>query len=270
MHEGSAKTWLPSKGVTLLLKATLPTCFLSRRGLSLLQHAPRSSPYNTGAGSHASCKLAQGRKKPNRRARCAQLPSDHEHSSTSAQASGRKGGPPCRWHATTPRGRTLSTSKRPAWRPRPTRHVTGAPVTAYKKLHRHSRHYRASSTAEPVPRLEATLRMTRQCQPSTPVTGQSATGEGATVDTARNGPAVMAVAGGRKQRSSRQPSSRPLLGQRENPLPRCEDDAPVFRSSNGSRTRNGCPANHLSRRINSAAGHAAPLASEAGDASLLP
>jgi hypothetical protein len=65
-------------------------------------------------------------------------------------------------------------------------------------------------------------------------------------------------------------SSRPLLGQRENPLPRREDDAPVFRSSNGSHTRNGCPANHSSRRINSAAGQAAPLAGEAGDASLLP
>jgi hypothetical protein len=45
--------------------------------------------------------------------------------------------------------------------------------------------------------------MTRQCQPSTSVTGQSAAGEGATVDTTRNGPAVMAVAGGQKQRSSR-------------------------------------------------------------------
>jgi hypothetical protein len=42
------------------------------------------------------------------------------------------------------------------------------------------------------------------CQPSTSVMGQSAAGEGATVDTARNGPAVMAVAGERKQRSSRQ------------------------------------------------------------------
>jgi hypothetical protein len=60
MHEGSVKTWLPFKGVTLLLKATLPTCVLSRRGLSLLQHAPRSSPYDTGAGPHTSCKLAQG------------------------------------------------------------------------------------------------------------------------------------------------------------------------------------------------------------------
>jgi hypothetical protein len=65
-------------------------------------------------------------------------------------------------------------------------------------------------------------------------------------------------------------SSRPLLGQRENPLPRREDDAPVFRSSNGSRTRNGCPANHSSRRINSVAGHAAPLAGEASDALLPP
>jgi hypothetical protein len=62
-------------------------------------------------------------------------------------------------------------------------------------------------------------------------------------------------------------SSRPLLGQRENPLPRREDDAPVFRSSNGSRTHNGCPVNHSSHRINSAAGQAAPLASKAGDAS---
>jgi hypothetical protein len=62
VHEESMKTWLPSKGVTLLLKAALPTCVLSRRGLSLHQHAPRSSPYDTGAGSHTSCKLAQDRR----------------------------------------------------------------------------------------------------------------------------------------------------------------------------------------------------------------
>jgi hypothetical protein len=209
MHEGSAKTWLPFKGITLLLKATLPTCILGRHGLSLLQHAPRSSPYDTGARSHASCKLAQDKRSQNRRARRAQLSSGYEHPSTFAQTSGRKGGPPCRRHATAPRGRTLSTSTRPAWRPRPTRHVTGAPVNAYKKLHRHSCHYRASLTAEPVPRLEATLHMTQRCQPGTSVTGQSATGEGATVDTAKNGPAVMTVAGGRKQPSRRQQAHAP-------------------------------------------------------------
>jgi hypothetical protein len=87
------------------------------------------------------------------------------------------------------------------------------------------------------------------------------------VNTAKNGPAVMAVAGGRKQRSRRRPSLRPIQGQQGNPLPRREDDAPVFRSSNGSRTRYGCLVNHSSRRINSAAGQAAPLAGEAGDAS---
>jgi hypothetical protein len=60
----------------------------------------------------------------------------------------------------------------------------------------------------------------------------------------------------------------PLLEQQESPLPRREDDAPVFRSSN--RSYNGCPANHSSCRINSAAGQATPLAGEAGDASPLP
>jgi hypothetical protein len=142
--------------------------------------------------------------------------------------------------------------------PGPTRHATGAPDATCEQLHLHSRHCHASSTAEPVPRLEATLRTTQQRQP------------GATVNTAKNGPAVMAVAGGQEQRSRRQPSLRPIRGQRENPLSRREDDAPVFRSSNDSRTRNGCPANHSPCRINSAAGQAAPLAGEASDASPSP
>jgi hypothetical protein len=204
MHEGSTKTWLPFKGGTLLLKATLPTCVLSRHGPSLLQHAPWSSPYDTGAGPHSSCKLALGRQSQTA-----------AHGARNCQAvmsipplSPRPAGERADRHAggVQPHlgGRTLSTLTRPAWRPRPTRHVTSAPVTLCKKLHRHSRQYRAFSTAEPVLRLEATLRMTRQCQPSTSVTGQSAEGEGATVDTARNGLAVMAVAGGRKRESSRQ------------------------------------------------------------------
>jgi hypothetical protein len=45
--------------------------------------------------------------------------------------------------------------------------------------------------------------MTQQCQLSTSITGQSAAGEGVTVNMAKSGPAVMAVTGGRKQRSSR-------------------------------------------------------------------
>jgi hypothetical protein len=66
--------------------------------------------------------------------------------------------------------------------------------------------------------------------------------------------------GGRRAEAAVKSSagSRPLLGQRESPLPRREDDAPVS---------HGCPTNHSSRRINSAAGQATPLAGEAGDAS---
>jgi hypothetical protein len=45
--------------------------------------------------------------------------------------------------------------------------------------------------------------MAQQCQPSTSVMGQSAAGEGATVEMAKSGPAVMAVACGRKQQSNR-------------------------------------------------------------------
>jgi hypothetical protein len=155
-------------------------------------------------------------------------------------------------------GAPLRLPTRPAWRPRPTRHATGALVATCEQLHRHSHHYHASSTAEPVPRLEATLRTTQQCQPGT------------MVNTAKNGPAVMVVAGGQEQRSCRQPSLRPIQGQQENPLSRREDGAPVFRSSNGSRTRNGRPANHSPHRINSAAGQTAPLAGEASDASPSP
>jgi hypothetical protein len=73
----------------------------------------------------------------------------------------------------------------------------------YKKPHRHLRQCRAFSTTEPVPRLEAALRMTQQCQSSTTIMGQSAAEGGATVDMAKSGPAVMAAADERKQRSNR-------------------------------------------------------------------
>jgi hypothetical protein len=60
---------------------------------------------------------------------------------------------------------------------------------------------------------------------------------------------------------------RPLLKQRESPLPWHEDDTPMFRSSNDSSMRNSRPANRPSHRINSSAGQATPLAGEAGDVS---
>jgi hypothetical protein len=215
-------------------------------------------PYGAGAGSHASCKLAQSRRSQT----AARGACNHPAVTSSPPLLPRPAGERAGSHAggMQPRqvGAPLRLPTRLAWKPTPMHHATGAPVATCKQLHRHSHHCRASSTAEPVPRLEATQRATQQRQP------------GATVNAAQNGPAVMAVAGGRGQRSRRQPSLRLIRGQRENPLSRREDGAPVFRSSNGSRTRNGRPANHSPRRINSAAGQAAPLAGEASDASPSP
>ena len=55
------------QGVTLLLKATLPTCVLSRHGLSLHQHASKVFPLTTrglGPTRHASWPRTEGAKPP--------------------------------------------------------------------------------------------------------------------------------------------------------------------------------------------------------------
>jgi hypothetical protein len=218
----------------------------------------KALPRGAGAGSRMSCKPPQSRRSqtatrgahdPQRLQVPLHFCPDQRAKGAGSHAGGMQ-----------PRqvGALLRLPTCPAWRPRPTHHATGAPDASCKQLHRHLRHHRASSIAEPIPRLEATQRTTQQRQP------------GAAVNAAKNGPAVMTVAGGREQRSRRQPSSRPIRGQQENPLSRCEDNAPVIRSSNGSRTRNGRPANRSPRRINSAAGQAALLAGKAGDASPSP
>jgi hypothetical protein len=226
--------------------------------LSLLRHAPRSSPYGAGAGSHTSCKPAQSRRSQTAARGACNRPAVTSGPPLFPRPAGERAGSHAGGMQPRQVGVLLRLPTRPAWRPRPTRHATGAPDAACEQLHRHPRHCHASSIAEPVPRLEATLRTTQQRQP------------GAMVNAAKNGPAVMAVAGRQEQRSRRQPGLRPIQGQRENPLSRREDDAPVFRSSNDSRTRNGRPANRTPRRINSAAGKAAPLAGEASNASPSP
>jgi hypothetical protein len=215
-------------------------------------------PYGAGAGSHTSCKPAQSRRSQIIVRGAYNRPAVTSDSPLLPRPAGERAGSHASGMQPRQVGALLRLPTRPAWRPRPTRHTTGALNASCMQLHRHLRHHRASSTAEPILRLGATQRTTQQRQP------------GAMVNTAKNGPAVMAVAGGQEQRSRRQPSLRPIQGRRENPLSRREDNTPVFRSSNGSRTRNGRPANHSPRRINSAAGQAAPLAGEASDASPSP
>jgi hypothetical protein len=48
-----------ARGIDPFLKAALPTRILERHGQSLHQRAPGSSPYDTGARSHTSCKLTR-------------------------------------------------------------------------------------------------------------------------------------------------------------------------------------------------------------------
>jgi dienelactone hydrolase len=179
-----------ARGINPFLKAALPTRVLKRRGQSLHRRAPGSSPYDMGAGSHTSCKLTRnGRSQTAARGAC-NRPAVTSTSPSSVACNRTVDAHP-------------SASSHPAWRPRPTRHVTGVPVTMCKQLHRHLRQCHAFSTAELVPRLEATLRMAQQCQSSTTITGQSAVGGGVTVDMAKSGPAVMAAVDERKQRSNR-------------------------------------------------------------------
>ena len=65
-HKGARRHGRLTKGVALLLKATLPTCAPRRRGLSLLQHAPRPSPATRGLGPacHANRLRAEEAKPP--------------------------------------------------------------------------------------------------------------------------------------------------------------------------------------------------------------
>jgi hypothetical protein len=258
MHKGGRRHGRLPKGVALLLKAALPTCAPSHHGPNLLQHALKVFPCGAGAGSRMSCKPTRSRRSQTAARGARNRPAVTGDPPLLPRPTGGRGGQPCRRHATAPSGRAPPTPNTPAWRPRPTRHATGAPEAACKQPHRRLRHHRTSSIAEPIPRLEATQRTTQQRQPD------------AAVNVAKSGPAVMTVAGEREQRSRRQPSSCPIRGQQESPLSRREDDAPVIRPSNGSRTRNGRPVNHSPRRINSAAGQAALLAGEAGDASPSP
>jgi hypothetical protein len=247
MHEGSAKTWLPSKGVTLLLKATLPTCILSRRGASLLQQAPRSSPYDTGAGSHASCKLARGRR-----------------SQTAAR--GARNCPAVTSIPPLSPGPAGETADRHAggMQPHQGAHpfdfdASSMEAQAHTSCNRRAGYY-VRETAPPL--VPVPTVPTEHIGHGSVSRGRRRDGRYGQKWDDSNGGGWRAEAAVKSSASSR-----PLLGQRENPLPRREDDAPVFHSSNDACTHNGCPANHSSCRINSAAGQAAPLAGEAGDAS---
>jgi hypothetical protein len=240
MHEGSAKTWLPSKGVAPLLKATLSTCVLNRCGLSLLQHAPRfSPPPRCGGWVPHVMQAGPGEKKPTRHARSA---CNHPAVTSTPPLSPRPAGERADSHA----GGMQPCQVGAPFRLQQAQHRGLGPrvMQPARQLLRVSDCTATHATTAP-PRLRSQYRDSRQpCSAS----------QARQTNAVKIGPAVMAMTGGQKQRSRRQPSSHPIQGQRGSPLSRREDGAPVIRSSNGARTRNDRLANHSPRRINSAAG----------------
>jgi hypothetical protein len=253
-----------TRGVAPFLKATLPTCVLRRRGLSLHQHAPRSSPYDTGTGSHTPCKLAgtEEAKPPRTERVTAQRLQALLHLRLNQWAKG--------W--TTMQVACNRTTKMPPF----DFDASSMESQAHMSCNRRAGYYvrKTAPPLAPVPRLldcgtGAATRGDPTHGPTVPTKhiGHGSVSRGRRRDGLYGQKWAGSNGGGRWAEAAVKLSagSCPLLGQRESPLPRREDDAPVFRSSNGS--RDGCPANHSSRRINSAAGQATPLAGEAGDTS---
>jgi hypothetical protein len=152
----------------------------------------------------------------------------------------------------------------PAWRPGPTGHVTGAPVTTCKE------------TAPPLAPMSRLL----DCRTSVATRGNPARDltvpircddHGSLSRGDRHGSrydrrwAGSNCSNGRAEAAVKSPTgSHPLLKRQGSPLPWNKDDAPMFRSSNDSRTRNRRPANRPSGRINSLVGQATLPAGEAG------
>jgi hypothetical protein len=234
---GARRHGCPPRGSPPLLKATLPTCALNRRGLSLLQHAPRL-PHGTGLGPTRHASRSRGKEANPPRARCMQPPGGYNTPPLSPRPAGERAGS----HA----GGMQPCQVGTPLRLQHAQHGSPGPrvMQPARWLLRASNCTATRATTAP-PRLWSQYRDSRQ-----PCSASQARRSNAV----KNGPAVMAVTGGQKQRSRRQPSSHPILGQRGSPLSRHEDGAPVIRSSNGAHTRNDRLANHSPRRINFAAG----------------
>ena len=143
-------------------------------------------PYGVGAESHTSCKPAQSRRSQTAVRDACNRPAVTSGSPLCPDQPAKGAGSHAGGMQPRQVGALLRLPTRPAWRLRPTRHATGAPDASCMQLHRHLRHHRTSSTAELIPRLEATQRTTQQRQPD------------AAVNAAKSGPAVMAVAGGQE------------------------------------------------------------------------
>jgi hypothetical protein len=205
-----------------------------------------------------SCKPAQSRRSQTAASGAHDRPAVISDPPLLPRPTGERGGQPCRRHATAPSGRASPTPNAPSLE-----------AQAHASCNRRAGCC-MQATAPPLappPRLFGcgTNTATRGDPPHDPAApawrdGQCGRKWAGSNDGGRRAEAAVT--------SSAKLTSHP--GQQENLLSRREDDAPVIRSSNGSRTRDCRPANYSPRHINSAAGQAAFLAGGAGDASPSP
>jgi hypothetical protein len=162
---GKKQDMAATRGVNPILKADFPTRAPKRHGQGLPRCAPGFPSYDTGARPHMSYKLARSAKKANRRTGSMTPPrgstplhlrrNQRSRRQTAAQGacnrpadirpfifaatSGQEGEPPHKKRATAPRLCAPSASLQPAvqpltWRPRPTCHAPGMPVSGCKEV----------------------------------------------------------------------------------------------------------------------------------------
>ena len=117
-HKGGRRHGCLLKGVSLLLSNSP----YLRPQLSRAESSPTRSkalPCGAGAGSRMSCKPAQGRRSQTAAHGAHDRPAVTGDPPFSPRPTGRRGGQPCRRHATAPDGRASPTSDTPAWNPGP-------------------------------------------------------------------------------------------------------------------------------------------------------
>jgi hypothetical protein len=217
-----------ARGIDPFLKAALPTRILKRHGQSLHRRAPGSSPYDTGAGSHTSCKLTR-----NGRSQTAPRLQALLHPHRNQRSKGRT---------------TMQVACNRTTVAHPFGFVaSGMEAQAHTSCNRRAG-YNVQETEPPLAPMSRLL----DCETGAATRGNPAHGPTVPIEHNDHG----SVSRGRRRdgqyglkwtgsNCSRQAEAavespvgpRPLLKQQESSLLRHEDDTPVFRSSNDSCTR---------------------------------
>ena len=108
-----------TKGASLLFKGNSPYVRPQAPRAESSPTRSKALPCDSGAGSRMSCKPAQGRRSQTAARGAHDRPAVTSDPPFSPRPTGRRGGQPCRRHATAPDGRASPTSDTPAWNPGP-------------------------------------------------------------------------------------------------------------------------------------------------------